>query len=972
MNTSIMNTSIRDTSIRNTSINNTQSETAVKRLRHTTKGVWRAERRPANTLLFTACLSLGSIGVLCGQTPHSAAPSLRSQSADGFESIVPEDETLDWLSRDQYSRRQQATLQMWRDREQSREQVQEAARNPDPEVSGRAKWILRQWRRGALPDTPPEIARLLQASDGPAAIERLLEGGQFTAAVVAIEESAGTADREAIQSRIASALQRRFPIYVHKALVGESLSELLKLVDLVADSKELALCRIELMQQLGIEITADALLPSSASLWSPSEREQAETLLWVILGQMDRAMEVASRSTNDDLLRQCRLIAGRWTDAAADSARLARQTQTGDFDETRLWCLTLIAADRSGDEALRAESISVLTGIEIDDSQESQLAAEMRWKCLASHGEVDAALDIVSRTSPDAAASVCMDASRITRAFEILEYPLDRIDLDLDRWIAEAIESQRQFSEADLTPEIRRMLALMQCLISIGRDDAAWSIARKLSESDVNIDTLRLREFVLSTLTMTRRTDWVVPLAVGEQDKSLSPQSHNTIARILPDCDLMSFEIVVQALATLMPGATLKQRVGAAAELFRGELPEQFDPATGFDRLYDFVTSPRPTQSLRGRVLGRQGILANLNIVLLFARHGEAGLATQCLQKLIQTSDVSALFFMAEQELEGGRTDTAEALFEAVFESVTEQTRVSGRFGGADDVTLAVKAKIGLWVIARRNGDELESQELEREIRLALCSPSTRLRSSVAEYLGEQEETPFAMDVFARVLPMALLGNDEQTGLYDVARSYAPLAKKTQPEEAARWFDLAVGGSLDSIDFRPGAYITLPLFVRRWAIEAAIEREDVVEVQRHVERILQLDPLDIDFAERLLPQMRTRGMGELADQTLDRILDRGLAYGRRFPFDAMTCNNLAWVAAMNQRRLEEALELARLAVSAEPESAIYRDTLAEVLFLLGRQREALQVEHGCLLDDPGQWHLHEQIEKYSRSMVEGE
>ncbi len=421
-----------------------------------------------------------------------------------------------------------------------------------------------------------------------------------------------------------------------------------------------------------------------------------------------------------------------------------------------------------------------------------------------------------------------------------------------------------------------------------------------------------------------------------------------------------------------MPGSTLKQRVNAAAQLFEGELPEQFDRATLFEQLYDFVASPRPMQSLRGRVSGPQGILANLNIVLFFARHGEAGLATQCLQKLVQARDAKALFFMAEQELEGGRTDTAEALFEAVFENVKEQTRISGRFGGADDVTLAVKAKIGLWIIARRNGDELASQELEREIRLTLCSPSARLRSSVAEYLGELEETSLAMEAFERVLPMAMFGNDEQTGLYDVARSYAPLARKTQPEEAARWFDLAVGGTLDSIDFRPGAYITLPLFVRRWAIEAAIEREDFAEVQRHAERILQLDPLDIDFAERLLPEMRTRGMAELADQILDRILDRGVEYGRQFPFDAMTCNNLAWVAAMNQRRLDEALELAEFAVFAEPESAIYRDTLAEVLFLLGRKQEALQVEQGCLLDDPGQWHLHEQIEKYSRAVVEGQ
>ena len=73
---------------------------------------------------------------------------------------------------------------------------------------------------------------------------------------------------------------------------------------------------------------------------------------------------------------------------------------------------------------------------------------------------------------------------------------------------------------------------------------------------------------------------------------------------------------------------------------------------------------------------------------------------------------------------------------------------------------------------------------------------------------------------------------------------------------------------------------------------------------------------------------------------------------------------------MNKRELSEASRLSEQAVYFEPESAIYRDTLAEILFLLGRVDEALQIESGCLLDDPGQWHLHEQIEKYSEAMPE--
>ena len=132
---------------------------------------------------------------------------MRSHLPNRTKAVEQTDEgdSLEQLFKKKYSSRQQATLQMWRQRESSRDQVQEAARHPDPEVSQRAKWILRQWRRGSLPDTPPEISRLLQRGDGPAAVQRLLEGGQFTATVVAIEESAGAIDRERIEERVVSA-----------------------------------------------------------------------------------------------------------------------------------------------------------------------------------------------------------------------------------------------------------------------------------------------------------------------------------------------------------------------------------------------------------------------------------------------------------------------------------------------------------------------------------------------------------------------------------------------------------------------------------------------------------------------------------------------------------------------------------------------------------------------------------------------
>ena len=173
---------------------------------------------------------------------------------------------------------------------------------------------------------------------------------------------------------------------------------------------------------------------------------------------------------------------------------------------------------------------------------------------------------------------------------------------------------------------------------------------------------------------------------------------------------------------------------------------------------------------------------------------------------------------------------------------------------------------------------------------------------------------------------------------------------------------------VDSESYRASAYVTLPLMIQEWRLEAAVSEKDHDTVVESLQRILELDPLDISFSEEQLPLMRMAGMKQLADTVLDQIVDAGVDHAARFSHDAMTCNNVAWVAAKNQRRLDDALDLATLAVTAEPESTTYRDTLAEILFLLGRKKEALQVEQACLLDDPGQWHLHEQIKKFTKGI----
>lgn len=887
-----------------------------------------------------------------------------AQSDHNHNAAVPD--RTGQLSRGQYSSRHQATLDMWRQRELSRDEVQRAARHPDPEVAGRANWILRQWRRGALPGMPPEITRRLGHGDDRTAIAQLLEAGQFKAAVVAAEESIGTVDRELIASRAAAAITRRFPIYIKIAVENDSLPALLRLIDLTADSKELAVCRVELMQHLGLEVDDTNLLPSSADSWTQLERQQAIVLIQCVLGQIDKALEIADNSGDLRLLGITEMLAGHWQSMARESEMLAESAEEGSYEQARYWSQTLIAADRGALTELFDRAIERLRTM---DSTDNQLSIELRWKSLVGHGEIDAGLELLEKSRPDAAAVVALAASRGQQAFEILGLPLDQIDRDrnLETWIDDALATQ--IDQDRPTAEVRSALAMIRCLLNVGRHDVAWTIVTRMSNSDAKVDGVPIREYVLATLTMTQREDWVLRIVQQSGEEAFSSITQNTLAGTT-DGDRAAFAMLMDSVGALKPKLEFADRVRIVYRLLSGQPAKGFDSTRDFDQLFELLaTGRREIQQQRGMAVLTPRIRLSLPVAQMFAANGRADLAMRCLQYLVASRDSEATLESAERHLSSGRAESAADLLDLVWTQVQGDGSLSRLRGAQENADLAAKALVGQWTIARRSGDQPRAEQLLQQLKLTFCSPSTDTRSSLATYLSDRGEVQLALQIYRSLLPMTAFGSPGAETLYRVAWRHSRLARDTDIEGAARWYDLAASGTLESTDYyRSDYYVNLPVDVRRWSLEAAIERRDHAAAKVHLDRIFALDPLDIDSAERLLPLMRDSGMSQLADQALDRILGRGLDHIRRFPLDATVCNNLAWVAAMNHKRLDDALRLSQRAVDLEPDSAIFRDTLAEVLFQLGRKQEALQIEEHCILDDPGQWHLHQQVDKYRKAL----
>ncbi len=868
------------------------------------------------------------------------------------------------LAEKNYSARQQATLEMWRRRDLSRDEVQMAARDNDPEVASRARWILRQWRRGALPDTPPDVSRLLGRTDDPSAIEELLGAGQFNAAVVAVEESAGTADRDIVRMRAVVSLQLRFPIYAIQALQSRTIPDLLKLVDLVADSKEMAVTRIELMQKLGLEFDDDSLLPEAAEQWTEIERAEARVMIYSVLGRFDKAIEAAQRGA-PELLRVVRMLDGRWAELARESSEQASTQPAGSIEALRLWGDVLAGADRAGLEDLRQQAVAALSS---PDAAKSEAAIELRWRNLASHGEIDAALEILRQDQVGEAALVAIVASRADQAFEWFEEHDGEIEMNLTKRIDDALAAQSTSVSKSLVPELADLLALMRCLLSVGRNDLAWHIAEKLNRSSVEMDNYSVRELTLRSLAVTRRDDWVLKLAVSPSDESISPGILFTTANVLVDADQGTLKTLLEAFGQIYPELPLSQRFQSVCALVNGDIPPAWNRETDFQRLYDELsTGKRHSQRVGGQARIAVTPQLNLNIVELFGRHGEVELANKALQRMVGLGDVAAAFQLAENQLAAGRGHSAESLYNSIIKTIASERSYRQSSIVVTGTDIAAKSIAAKWILAKRSTDPDAVEKLNDELRIALCSPSTELRLEVAKYLSEHGEVELATEIYQRLLPMSVYETREGTSFYDVSNNFVSLTKDNDIGLASNWFDIAVRGTMES-RFLASASVTLPLFVSRWKLEAAIQGNDREGVERHLSRILQLNPMDIDTAETVFPKMSKAAMQERVDTAMATILERGTAYLEQFSLDATTLNNLAWITAINDTELDKAVQWSTQAVYLEPDSAIYRDTLAEALFRFGEVDQAIQIERACLIDEPAQWHLHEQIDRFEKAL----
>jgi tetratricopeptide (TPR) repeat protein len=136
--------------------------------------------------------------------------------------------------------------------------------------------------------------------------------------------------------------------------------------------------------------------------------------------------------------------------------------------------------------------------------------------------------------------------------------------------------------------------------------------------------------------------------------------------------------------------------------------------------------------------------------------------------------------------------------------------------------------------------------------------------------------------------------------------------------------------------------------------------EEAMEQARHLQ---EQWPCNTDLSIRLGFALEKAGRKDLATELFATTFTNWSALLRQYPNFVQGHNYIAWLTARMRRELPTGLVHARKAVELGPDLHVCRDTLAEVLFQLGRRDEAMIEMKKCVEQAPNNLYYRHQLKR---------
>jgi len=242
----------------------------------------------------------------------------------------------------------------------------------------------------------------------------------------------------------------------------------------------------------------------------------------------------------------------------------------------------------------------------------------------------------------------------------------------------------------------------------------------------------------------------------------------------------------------------------------------------------------------------------------------------------------------------------------------------------------------------------------------------SRTRRELALALKTQGLDQEAEDQFRLVLRTAPFEHWEWN---DAAEQWGNRLAQDQPAEAADWLQYALLDDLrwnhyllDNHD-----YLSAPSAIHRLRAAAAVRAGDYTQAGGEIELALAATPTDTQLVQDLVPLLEQAGRQPQADELFGTVFTAISDQLQRYPQSAMLHNNLGWVSARCNRRLDDALQHALRAVELDPDNAAYLDTLAEAHFRLGDRDAAVRHSRRAVERRPQDTTLQEQLRRFEQA-----
>jgi tetratricopeptide (TPR) repeat protein len=248
---------------------------------------------------------------------------------------------------------------------------------------------------------------------------------------------------------------------------------------------------------------------------------------------------------------------------------------------------------------------------------------------------------------------------------------------------------------------------------------------------------------------------------------------------------------------------------------------------------------------------------------------------------------------------------------------------------------------------------------------LATWSPlgNEQLRLDFAYALGKRNYMDDALIQFD------LVSKTGEPGSYSVGASSRALAsrliEKKSFEKAADGYELAMLRCMTPfVSFTQSqAYVNVPSLIARLRCRSAIDNGDFDKVDSFAVKAFDLQPGEVELPILVYQPLIAKGKKELADKIFASAKKTIQKVGDDYPNCAWAHNSAAWLSACCKSDLIWGLNQAEMAVKLDGKSAAHLDTLAEVLFQLKRQKEAVEAQTKAVALEPTKIYYKKQLKR---------